>query len=357
MDTRYAGSIPKIPKDPSASLPKPAITATEKEAHLKETADKIHLKTPRLIFLTAPTSSGKSSIMAEFEKCHENAKELGTDDFEETHRAILIATHFKKEYATLSQAIDDKNLWRFLFSPPDVIEKHPEQFFKTSSDPKADAENRKASLAIYDTPFYKEVEVMLKKHKSDQDEEHFKAILKLSASGKTVIFDTPNAVGFFEYLKLHPRHAPVERFLVYAPLTELVKRLPGRNAQADATGNVYNKRQYIDILNQFKHLYHPTKSDADVVVATLKREDIEKIFKDNEDTIKDENTKARTKEREDLVVEKEQYLKHFGLDIASEVSITTDFQKFDGIFHTATQTAAVSADQLSKHKWKPFKKE
>ncbi len=358
--TAKTASVAKKALSAKHGKPLPKATVAAKTA--ASSADKTHQTASRLIFLSGTSTAGKSSIMTEFAKRHENAVELGTDDFEEQHRAALIAKHFPKEYAILSQVIEDKKLFRFLFSPLDVIKKHPEEFFKNSPEPKTAAEKeallalRNAALSLYETPFYKAVDVLLKKHKATQDEEHFKAILDLSAKGKTVIFDTPNAAGFLEYLKSHPHHAPVQRFLVYVPLTELVKRLPGRNEQAEATGNVYNRRQYIDLLNQFKHQYRKAEPAADIPVGTLKREDVEKIFKDNEQAIEAENMSARENSRAEQVVVKDQFLKYFGLDAQSEVPITCDFQKFDGIFHTATQTAAASADQLSTHSWQHFKK-
>lgn len=353
-------SEPKITR-PSVSEHASIVSETvPSEKQLKETGDKIQHEGPRLIFLTAPTSSGKSSIMAEFAK-RENTEQLGTDDFEEIHfRPSLIAKHFPDQYAILSKVVDNKNLYNFLFLPRDIAKR----FFKNSPEPTTDLEKqerekcRQAALTIYDDDaFVTAVDKMLKENKPLQDEAHFKAILDHYANGKTVIFDSPNAVDFFKYLKSHPRKPTVERFLIFVPLTKLIERLPIRNEQAEKTGNLYNKRQYIDVLHQFMHHYHPTSSEDDVVVGTLKREDVEKIFKDHEETIKEENSKARDKARKDLVVEREQFLKFFGLDKSPEVAITSDYQKFDGIFHTAldSQTAAVSAKQLAERSWKKFK--
>ncbi len=130
--------------------------------------------------------------MREFARNVPESIELGTDDFEEARTVLLIKAHFPEEYAVLSKAIEDKDLHRFLFSPPDFIKVKPELFFKSGSD----RSQKEAALTLNDSPeFFPNVSTLLKTHKSTQDTEHFDAILSHSDRGVSVIFDTPNENG------------------------------------------------------------------------------------------------------------------------------------------------------------------
>jgi hypothetical protein len=319
---------------------------------------------PRIIFLSGTSTAGKSSIMSAFAKLENNAIELGTDDFEEARCATLIKTHFPAEHEVLSKAVDDKNLYRFIYSPPDDIKARPELYFRESITPLQMKEREAVIVLNESATFFTDIDQMLRKAKSTQDNEHFETILSKSREGKTVIFDSPNVNGFFEYLQGKPHDAPIQRFLVYVPLTELVKRLPGRNEQSEKTGNLPNKRQYIDLLNQFKNLYRKAEG-TDIRVDTLKREDIDRIFSENETEINSENSSAIERGRIDYAVDKEEFLKYFGFEPSDlevqiglppegleKVHITkTEIQRFDGLFRAATQPAVVTAHQLSIHTW------
>ncbi|MBA3721472.1 MAG: hypothetical protein H0W88_03630 [Parachlamydiaceae bacterium] len=321
------------------------------ETPAKKAATTIESIAPRLIFLSGTSTSGKSTIMRSYAQSSSNRKELGTDDFEETRCASLIQKHCPEEYAILSQAIENKDLYRFLFTPPDFIKSNPNLFFKAGS-----TDSQKAEVfSLNDSKeFFPKITSMLKKNKPTQDKEHFETILNDSRKGISVIFDTPNAAGFFEHFKEASHDIRVERFLVYVPLSDLVKRLPGRNAEAIKTGNFPNQRPYIDLLNQFKNMYRKAEPDEDAI-DTLTREEVRKIFADNKKDIEDENKNVIENGRSFYTIEEEEYLKHFGLtEPGSRVKITsvTDYRSFNRIFRTATETPDLSLTQVSSHSWK-----
>ena len=335
---------------PNANLysPNNDVGQEKNESLIKGTVNKTQSSANRLIFLTGTSTAGKSSIMTAFASHAENALELGADDFRETRCAELMKKHFKADYAILSEAVDDKNLFRLINSHPDFVEKNPHLFFKASST----SEQREAAFSVYKPQkFYDDIQNMLTSNKASQDEEHFSTILS-QAKNKTVIFDTPNSMDFFNYLKEHPCDKPIQRFLVYAPLPELIRRLPGRNAVSEQTGNEVNKRQYIDILKQFKDLYSKAEPNQ-IEIATLKKKDITAIFKQNGTIIDQENANAKDDDR----INENDYLKHFGLDPLdseeTEVPITMNkLEEFQGIFRTGThQPADVTAQQLNDYKW------
>lgn len=163
---------------------------------------------PRLIFLTGTSTAGKTSIMREFVRGAPKSVELGVDDFEESRTTSLIKTHCPEEYAILSQALEDKDLHRFLFTPPDFIKANPNLFFKPASS----ASQREAVIALNDsTEFFPKISTLLQFHKPTQDSEHFETILSHAEKGVSVIFDTPNEAGLLEHLSKKPRTIRVER--------------------------------------------------------------------------------------------------------------------------------------------------
>lgn len=345
MCTFKVGDGMKMPPSPSPQeTPKKPVLPVETVAH------SIDATAPRLIFLTGTSTAGKTSIMREFARSTPKSIELGTDDFAEARAVSLIKTHAKKEYAILSQAIEDKDLYRFIFSSPDFIKANPKLFFKSGSTSSQQA----AVMSLNDSAeFFPKVTALLKAHKSTQDAEHFETILSHSDKGITVIFDTPNEKGLSEHLIKKPHHIRVERYLVYVSLFDLINRLPIRNAEALKAGNQPNQRQNIDLINQFMRTYRRANPD-EPVVDVLSREEIQKIFAEKKEEIERENEGAKKNGHPTYAVGEDQFLEYFGLTSpGSKVPITTisDYRLFDGIFRTATQTSIVSAQKL-QHTWK-----
>lgn len=336
---------------PSGFVPSPAAQVK------KSTADKIRENGPRFILLNGITSTGKSSIMNQC-ALDKNIEACGTDDFAQKRFAPLIKKLCSEtEAEILTKAIKDEHIEQF-FADPEGAKANPVIYKKGSS---ADAIAAAHALNA-DLKFFERISAALSMHNdlpgqkgALQDRAHFEEVIKVSRSGKTVILDTPNAKGFLAYLETLPSHPPVHSFLVYIPVAELVKRLPGRNAEAIRTGNLFDRRQYIDVFRQFMNFYRPAR-EGDARIDILKREDVERMFKENASAIAEENARARTNGREDLVRTLEGVLNHFGLDVpgCTEVFIaTTEFQRFEGIFRTANpgQTPAMSALQLASHSW------
>ena len=338
---------------------RPSFTPSESVARgpefpLRAVVGAIKSVAPELIFVTGASTSGKSTHMRAYQQGGPGRKDLGTDDFREIRCARLIRNHCKGEYAILSQAIEDKDLYRFLNSPADFVKTHPGLYFKPAN---TDAEKaaREAVIKWNDTfEEYNKVLEMLKIHKPSQDAEHFEAILGHARQGLSVIFDTPNEAGFFEHLLKTPHSYRVERHLLYVPLTELIRRLPGRNAESISTGNYPNQREFLDILGQFRGLYRKAEP-GEAHVGTLTREDVQKIFADNKKEIDEQNKSAAESGRGADVAEEAGYLEHFGLTApTSEVRITTitDYSLFDKILATASQAPSGPAEPLSSHSWK-----
>lgn len=333
-----------------SSIPSPK--EIDKPLHSFETvAGTVDKAMPRLIFLSGTSTAGKTSIMREFTRSTPKSIELGVDDFEELRTASLIKTHCPEEYAILSQALEDKDIHRFLFSPPDFIKANPQLFFKPAST----AFQREAIIKLNDSAeFFPKVSTLLQSYKPTQDSEHFETILTHSEKGVSVIFDTPNEKGLLEHLSKKPHTIRFERFLVYVPLFDLINRLPRRNEESLRTGNWPNQRQNIDLLNQFKQTYRKA-NPGESVIDVISREGIQKIFAEKREEIERENASSRENGRSTYAVEEEQFLEYFGLSApGSEVPITTisDYKMFDGIFHTATQTPTVSVGELTSHSWK-----
>lgn len=335
----------------------------EGQEHLsKETTGKID-RNSRLILLSGPSTSGKSSIMREFQDRYaKTAVALGCDDFAQDRYAELFKKHepFSKYYAVLTKVIDDKYIEQFIYSTHQNLRKNHAMFKKGSTK-----EQQEEALALKDKfPFADDgadgnvFSVMSKANDSDlksrgdlQDRAFFDAIVSHYDEGRrTVIFDTPNADGFIAHLQKKfgdtYKDLPLQRFLVYVPLTALLGRLEKRNADASKTGNECEKREYTVVLDQFARTYRK-KGENDILVDVLKRKDIEKVFKDYEKEIAEEN-----KNRGSNPLTQEAFLTRMGFDSnCTEVAITTDFQKYDGIFRTALQNPTKTVEQLASHTW------
>lgn len=330
----------------------------------KNTLRKIQ-EVERIIFLTGTSTAGKTSFMRAFMELDEKSiAAIGCDEFAEDRYADLLAEKFPDQYAILDKAIGRKFMEQFIRSPPEMLRANGALFTKECDT----TEKQEAIFALKDKfPFadneedykkgnvFKEIDLMNDlipgSHKGEkQDLAHFEKILSTYDAGKkTVIFDTPNSEGFLEYLKGKYGDAykkiPLQRFLVYVPLDALMDRLPKRNEEATRSGHVFDIREPISVLEQFMRTYRKS-STGELHVDMLKRKDIVAVFQKNQTTIAEDN-KSRVGRGQDPIT-LESFLQHFGFESGiDEVSITNDYQKFDGIFRTANQSPATCAKELS----------
>lgn len=305
----------------------------------------------RLIFLSGASSSGKTSIMSAFCKNQSNNVRLGIDDFfKETSLPNLIKDSMPDDYRILSDAFNDIELFEVCnpyVSINDLLEKRLDCFKQDAT-----AEQKKAAKdLLLDESFRARFKKELEMRKVKEYEPHFESIFDQFEKGNTVIFDTIYPKEFFEFIQKKGIlvEGKVSHLLVYLPLPVLLERAVERNEIANNSGYLGNLRSLPQVMMDFTHHYK-TAEGNDKVVATLKKSDIEEIFKKYEKELAD-------KRKEDGTIEfagtkKEEFLSHFQFgEMVKEVDITTTFRIPMGILDS-TSTILENANHIRNHTWK-----
>lgn len=222
----------------------------------------------KVILLYGTSTSGKTSLCKEFLNKNLSWDVEGDDiSLDQFYVAMsqdipLFKKYFPYKYHLLSRCMSDQEISLFLF--------HGIMHCKETA-------SKQAMQRILDTcnqdsiieDMIKDIEVLLA---AQQD--MFHRIMRLSASGVSVIVDTMDFEFFYQFKTLQNWECPIQFVLVYCPFEELARRVNARNRGALTKSSLGEYRNpvfpLLQYLTFFRLKLHPKEMLTDKLnVATL----------------------------------------------------------------------------------------